>query len=85
VKAKLAAVLPSEAPCHESFTATAAKTPGPPPRRIAAAVKTPVTAAERKGARSETKGGKTRDKGEKGAIQLAAASKKDRKRKGSHH
>lgn len=84
VKAKLAAVLPREAPCQESVTAIAAKTSGPSARRTGQ--KTPtIVVAERTGARNETRHGKTRDKGGKGAIQLAAASKKERKRKGSRH
>jgi hypothetical protein len=72
----------------------AAKTAGPSVRRTAAESKTPVIIAERKStksvksaksAKSETRHAKTRDKGGKGAIQLAAASKKERKRKGSRH
>jgi hypothetical protein len=85
VKAKLAAVLPREAPCQERVTLTAAKSAGPSVRRTAAGPKTPAIVAERKSAKSETRHGKTRDKGGKGAIQLAAASKKERKRKGSRH
>ena len=84
VKAKLAAVLPREAPCQESVTAIAAKTSGLSARRMAAAAKMPAI-AERRSAKSETRHGKTRDKGGKGAIQLAAASKKERKRTGSRH
>ena len=74
MKTKLAAVLPREAPCQERVTLLAAKAAGPP-----------AIIAERKSAKSETRHGKTRDKGGKGAIQLAAASKKERKRKGSRH
>ena len=85
VKAKLAAGLPREAPCQESVTAIAAKTSGVSARRMVAAAKTPAIIAERKSAKSEARHGKTRDKGGKGAIQLAAASKKERKRKGSRH
>jgi hypothetical protein len=94
VKAQLAAVLPREAPCHERVTLMAAKTAGPSVRRTAAESKTPVIIAERKStksvksaksAKSETRHAKTRDKGGKGAIQLAAASKKERKRTGSRH
>ena len=80
VKAKLAAVLPREAPCHESFAATAAETSRPSSRRMAAAATAPAIVAERKSVRSESRHRKMRDKGGKGAIQLAAASKKDRKR-----
>lgn len=85
VKAKLAAVLPREAPCQEGVTAIAAKVSGPPARQTGQ--KTPtIMVAEGRGAKSEPRHGKARDKGGKGAIQLAAASKKrDRKRKGSHH
>ena len=85
VKAKLAAVLPREAPCQERVTLIAAKADGPSVRRTAAGAKTSAIIAERKSAKSETRHGKTREKGGKGAIQLAAASKKERKRKGSHH
>jgi hypothetical protein len=85
VKAKLAAVLPREAPCQECVTAIAAKTSGLSARRMAAPAKMPATIAERRSAKSETRHGKTRDKGGKGAIQLAAASKKERKRTGSRH
>ena len=84
VKAKLAAVLPREAPCQDSATAIATKTSGPSVRLTVDGAKTPTIVAERKGAKSETRHAKkTRDKGGKGAIQLAAASKK--KRKGSRH
>jgi hypothetical protein len=83
VKAKLAAVLPREAPCQESVTVIAAKTDGPSVRRTVTGAKTPTVIVERKGTKSETRHAKkTRDR--KGAIQLAASSKKkDRKRKGS--
>ena len=84
VKGKLAAVLPREAPCQESVTAIAEKTSGLSARRTGQ--KTPtIVAAERTVAKNETKQGNTRGKGGKGAIQLAAASKKERKRKGSRH
>jgi transglycosylase-like protein with SLT domain len=84
VKAKLAAVLPREAPCQESVTVIAEKTSGLSARRTGQ--KTPtIVVAERTVAKNETKQGKTRGKGGKGAIQLAAASKKERKRKGSRH
>ena len=84
VKARLAAVLPREAPCQERVTVIAATTSGPSARRMGAAEKAPVRVAERKSAKSETRHGKTRDKDGKGAIQLAAASrKKDQMRKGS--
>ena len=83
VKAKLAAVLPREAPCQERATLIAAKTAGPSARRKAVGHKTPTIVAERKGSKSETRHAKTRSKGGKGTIQLAAASKNDRKRKGS--
>jgi hypothetical protein len=79
VKGKLAAVLPREAPCQERVTLIAAKPVGPSVRGTVAAAKTLAIIAERRGAkstRSETSHGKTRDKGGKGAIQLAAASKK---------
>ncbi|HET8544035.1 MAG TPA: lytic transglycosylase domain-containing protein [Pseudolabrys sp.] len=87
VKAKLAAVLPREAPCQERVTVIAAKADGPPVRRMVAGAVTPTIIAERESAKSETRHAKkTRDKGGKGAIQLAASSKKkDRKRKGSRH
>lgn len=85
VKAKLAAVLPREAPCQESVTAIAAKMSGLSARRMVAAAKTSTIIAERKSAKSETRHGKIRDTGGKGAIQLAAASKKERRRKGSRH
>ena len=82
VKAKLAAVLPREAPCQERVTLIAAEAASPSVRRTVAAAKTPAIIAERK---SANRHGKARDKGGKGAIQLAAASKKERKRKGSRH
>ena len=85
VKAKLAAVLPRAAPCQERVTLIAAEALSPSVRRTVAGAKTPAIIAERKSAKSETRHGKTREKGGKGAIQLAAASKKERKRKGSHH
>jgi len=81
VRASLAAALPREAPCQERVTLIAAKTAGASVRRTAAAAKTPVIIAERKSANRHG----TRDKGGKGAIQLAAASKKEGKRKGSRH
>ena len=84
VNGKLAAVLPREAPCQESVTAIAEKTSGLSARRTGQ--KTPtIVVAERTVAKNGTRHGKTRDKGGKGAIQLAAASKKERKRKGSRH
>ena len=79
-KATLAAVLPREAPCQEAVTVIATKTDGPSARRRVVAAKRPATVAERRNVRSATRHGKTRDKGGKGAIQLAAASKKDRSR-----
>lgn len=88
VKARLAAALPREAPCQERVTLIAVKAAGPSVRRTFAAAKTPAIIAERrsaKSAKSETRHGKARDKGGKGAIQLAAASKKEGKRKGSRH
>ncbi|HSL80095.1 MAG TPA: lytic transglycosylase domain-containing protein [Pseudolabrys sp.] len=78
VRGRLAAALPREAPCQERVTFIVAKAAGPSVRRTAAAAKTPAIIAERKSA-------KTRGKGGKGAIQLAAASKKEGKRKGSRH
>jgi hypothetical protein len=86
VKTKLAGVLPREAPCMEKITVTAAKASGPALRTVAEA-KTPAIIAERKRATDETRHAKKKsDKGGKGAIQLAASSKKkDRKRKGSRH
>jgi hypothetical protein len=81
--ATLAAALPREAPCQESVTAVASKTPEPSARRVAVTAKSRSIVAERKSARNETRHGKTRDKGGKGAIQLAAASRKDRTGKGS--
>ena len=81
VKATLAAVLPREAPCQEGVTAIAAKTSGLSARRTGQKTPTIVVA----GAKSDTRHGKTRDKGGKGAIQLAAASKKERKRKSLRH
>jgi hypothetical protein len=84
VKAKLAAALPREAPCQERVTVIAAKTSGPSARGTGTGAMTPAIIAERKSETRHTK--KTRDKGGKGAIQLAASSKKkDRKRKGSRH
>ena len=84
VKAKLAAALPREAPCPERVTVIAAKTSGPSARGTVTGAMTPAIIAERKSETRHTK--KTRDKGGKGAIQLAASSKKkDRKRKGSRH
>jgi len=84
VKAKLAAALPREAPCQERVTVNAAKTSGPSARGTVTGAMTPAIIAERKSETRHTK--KTRDKGGKGAIQLAASSKKkDRKRKGSRH
>ena len=85
VKAKLAAVLPREAPCQEAVTVIAAKVPKPSARRTGS--KTPtIVVAERMGAKNETKQRKERAKGGKGAIQLAAASrKKDHKRTDSRH
>ena len=84
VKAKLAAALPREAPCQERVTVIAAKTSGPSARGTVSGAMTPAIIAERKSETRHTK--KTRDKGGKGAIQLAASSKKkDRKRKGSRH
>lgn len=82
VKARLAAALPREAPCQERVTLIVAKAAGPSVRRTAAAAKTPAIIAERTSANGY---GKTRGKGGKGAIQLAAASKKEGKRKGSRH
>jgi hypothetical protein len=82
VKGKLAAVLPREAPCQERVTLIAAKAAGPSVRRMVAGAKAPAIIAERK---SANRHGKTRDKGGKGAIQLAAASKKERKRNGSRY
>ncbi|HET7803658.1 MAG TPA: lytic transglycosylase domain-containing protein [Pseudolabrys sp.] len=82
VKARLAAVLPREAPCQEAVTVIAAKAAVPSAR--GAAVGDRTIAVERKSTKSETRHAKTRDKSGKGAIQLAAASKKkDRRRKGS--
>ena len=84
VKAKLAAALPREAPCQERVTVIAAKTSGPSARGTGTGAMTPAIIAERKSETRHTK--KTRDKGGKGAIQLAASSKKkDHKRKGSRH
>ena len=81
VKAKLAAVLPREAPCQETVTVIAAKAFGPLAPRTRQ--KTPmIMAAERTSAKNVAKQGKAHGKGGKGAIQLAAASKKDRKRAG---
>ncbi|MFY9685920.1 MAG: lytic transglycosylase domain-containing protein [Pseudolabrys sp.] len=87
VNAKLAAVLPQEAPCQEAVTVIAAKAAGSSARRTIAGKKTPtIVVAERKSAKNETKHGKSRGKGGKGAIQLAAASKKKgHKRKGTRH
>jgi hypothetical protein len=85
VKARLAAVLPREAPCQEAVTVIAAKTSDPSARRSAYRAKTLTIVAERKSARREARYGKSRGKGGKGAIQLAAASKKDRKRKAARH
>jgi len=84
VKGKLAAVLPREAPCQESVTVIAEKTSGLSARRTGQKTRT-IVVAERTVAKNETKEGKARGKGGKGAIQLAAASKKERKRKGSRH
>jgi hypothetical protein len=83
VKAKLAAVLPREAPCQEAVIVVAAK----PPLARRTGQKTPkVVVAERARVKIETRQGKARGKGGKGAIQLAAASKKrDRKRLGSRY
>ena len=84
VKAKLAAALPREAPCQERVTVIAGKTSGPSARGTVTGAMTPAIIAERKSETRHTK--KMRDKGGKGAIQLAASSKKkDRKRKGSRH
>jgi Transglycosylase SLT domain len=83
VKAKLAAALPREAPCQERVTVVAANAAGPSARRKAVGDKTPTIVAERKWPKSETRHAKARGKGGKGTIQLAAASKPDRKRKGS--
>ena len=75
VKANLAAALPREAPCQDGVTVVAIKTSSPSARRM--------VAAERTSIKSETRHGKTRDKGGKRVVQLAAATKKsDRKRKG---
>ena len=82
VKARLAAALPREAPCQERVTLIAAKVAGPSVRRMVAGAKARTIIAERK---SANRHGKTRGKGGKGAIQLAAASKKEGKRKGSRH
>jgi hypothetical protein len=79
VKAKLAAALPREAPCQERVTVVAANAAEPSARRKAV----PTIVAERKRPKSETRHAKARGKGGKGTIQLAAASKNDRKRKGS--
>jgi len=83
VKTKLAAVLPREAPCQEAVIVVAAKSSLA--RRTGQ--KTPkIVVAERARVKIETRQGKTRGKGGKGAIQLAAASKKkDRKQLGSRH
>jgi hypothetical protein len=83
VKAKLAAALPREAPCQERVTVVAANAARPSARRKAVGDKTPTIVAERKRPKSETRQTKARGKGGKGTIQLAAASKHDRKRKGS--
>jgi hypothetical protein len=83
VKAKLAAALPREAPCQERVTVVAANAAEPSARRKAVGDKTPTIVAERKRPKSETRHAKARGKGGKGTIQLAAASKNDRKRKGS--
>ena len=83
VKAELAAVLPREAPCQERVTVVAANAAEPSARRKAVGDKTPTIVAERNRPKSETRQAKARGKGGKGTIQLAAASKHDRKRKGS--
>jgi len=83
VKARPAGVLPREAPCQESVTVIAAKVSVPSAHRIVAAAKTRVLAGGRRSAKNEARPGKTRDKNGKGAIQLAAASKKDRKQTSS--
>jgi len=83
VKAKLAAVLPREAPCQERVTVVAAIAAGPSVRRKAAGHKTPTIVAERKSSKNETGHAKARGKGGKGAVQLSAVSKSDPKRKGS--
>jgi transglycosylase-like protein with SLT domain len=82
MKAKLAAALPREAPCQERVV-VAANGAGPSARRKAVGDKTPANVAERKRPKIETRHAKARGKGGKGTIQLAAASKHDRKRKGS--
>jgi hypothetical protein len=81
VRAKLAAVLPREAPCQEAVTVIAAKAFGPlAPRTRQKTLM--IMVAERTSAKV-AKQGKAHGKGGKGAIQLAAASKrKDRKRAG---
>lgn len=86
VKAGLAAVLPREAPCQEAVTVIAVKASGPSARQTIAGPKTPtILVAERKSTKNETRLVKARGKGGKGAIQLAASKKKDRKRKGARH
>ena len=87
VKAGLAAVLPREAPCQEAVTVIAVKTSGPSTRQTIAGPKTPtILVAKRKSTKNKTRLVKARGKGGKGAIQLAAASKKkERKRKGARH
>ena len=83
VKAKLAAMLPREAPCQEAVMVMVAKATGPSARRKSIEDSTLTKVAERKSSKSESRHAKTRGKGGKGAIQLAAASKNDSKRKGS--
>jgi len=84
-KPGFAAALPREAPCQERVTVMAAKEIAPVAQRKGVGDKARTIVAERTRPKNEVKHAKSRDKGGKGAIQLAAASKKDRKRKVSRH
>jgi hypothetical protein len=85
VRARLAAALPPEAPCQERVTVIVARATGSSARRTLVEAKTLVIVAPRKSAKNETRHGTSRDKGGKGAIQLAAARKKNGARKSSRH
>jgi hypothetical protein len=83
VKARLAAVLPREAPCQERVAVIAAMAAAPSTRRKPVGHWTPTIVVERKRSKGESRHAKARGKGGKGAIQLSAVSKSDRKRNGS--